>query len=142
LTQLGLISFCKTRGGKGLHVVTPLRWPRKGEKLDWPTPKGFANNVCIAIASDSPDRLLVNMAKAKRKGKVFLDHLRNDRFSTAVSPPLSPRSRPRARDFDAPDVDTGSLEPRSNEIYREIGPIVPKEIMGMGGLLRKRAASA
>ena len=95
LTQLGLISFCKTTGGKGLHVVTPLRWPRKGEKLDWPTAKGFAHDVCSAMASDSPDRFLVNMSKAKRKGKIFLDYLRNDRFSTAVAP-LSPRGRPHA----------------------------------------------
>jgi bifunctional non-homologous end joining protein LigD len=95
LTRLGLISFCKTTGGKGLHVVTPLRWPRKGEKLDWPAAKGFARDVCVAMASDSPDRFLVNMSKAKRTGKIFLDYLRNDRFSTAVAP-LSPRGRPHA----------------------------------------------
>jgi bifunctional non-homologous end joining protein LigD len=56
LTQLGLISFCKTTVGKGLHVVTPLRWPRKGDKLDWPAAKGFAHDVCIAMASSSTCR--------------------------------------------------------------------------------------
>src|SRR3954451_17777693 len=95
LTQLGLVSFCKTTGGKGLHVVTPLARPRKGEKLDWPTAKSFARDVSTAMASDSPDRFLVNMSKAKRTGKIFLDYLRNDRFATAVAP-LSPRGRPHA----------------------------------------------
>jgi bifunctional non-homologous end joining protein LigD len=95
LAQLGLVSFCKTTGGKGLHVVTPLARPRKGEKLDWPTAKNFARDVSTAMASDSPDRFLVNMSKAKRTGKIFLDYLRNDRFSTAVAP-LSPRARPHA----------------------------------------------
>src|SRR6267154_3546976 len=95
LAQLGLVSFCKTTGGKGLHVVTPLARPRKGEKLDWPTAKNFACDVSTAMASASPDRFLVNMSKAKRTGKIFLDYLRNDRFSTAVAP-LSPRARPHA----------------------------------------------
>jgi bifunctional non-homologous end joining protein LigD len=95
LAQLGLVSFCKTTGGKGLHLVTPLVRPRKGEKLNWPTAKNFARDVSTAMASDSPDRFLVNMSKAKRTGKIFLDYLRNDRFSTAVAP-LSPRARPHA----------------------------------------------
>jgi bifunctional non-homologous end joining protein LigD len=95
LAKLGLASFCKTTGGKGLHVVTPLARPRKGEKLDWPTAKSFAHEVSTVMASDSPDRFLVNMSKAKRRGKIFLDYLRNDRFSTAVAP-LSPRGRPHA----------------------------------------------
>jgi bifunctional non-homologous end joining protein LigD len=94
LAALGLVSFCKTTGGKGLHVVTPLARPKKGQTLDWPIAKQFARDICSQMASDSPDRYLINMSKAKRTGKIFLDYLRNDQFSTAVAP-LSPRGRPR-----------------------------------------------
>ena len=95
LQQLGLVSFCKTTGGKGLHVVTPLARPRKGQSLGWPAAKAFAREVCVQMAGDSPDKFLINMSKSKRTGKVFLDYLRNDRMATAVAP-LSPRGREAA----------------------------------------------
>jgi bifunctional non-homologous end joining protein LigD len=95
LSNLGLVSFCKTTGGKGLHVVTPLARPKKGQRLTWAEAKQFARDVCSTMAADSPDRYLINMSKAKRTGKIFLDYLRNDQFSTAVAP-LSPRARPNA----------------------------------------------
>jgi bifunctional non-homologous end joining protein LigD len=91
LDQLGLVSFCKTTGGKGLHVVTPLGGG-KGKKLNWAEAKGFAHDVCQQMAGDYPDRYLIKMAKSQRKGRIFLDYLRNDRMSTAVAP-LSPRMR-------------------------------------------------
>jgi bifunctional non-homologous end joining protein LigD len=91
LESLGLKTFCKTTGGKGIHVVTPLKDTKK-DRIDWKQAKAFAQKVCQQMAADSPEHYLLNMSKAQRKGKIFLDYLRNDRMSTAVAP-LSPRAR-------------------------------------------------
>jgi bifunctional non-homologous end joining protein LigD len=90
LEKLGLVTFCKTTGGKGLHVVTPLTSDRKSP--GWDTAKMFAKEICRRLAVKNPDRFVLNMAKNQRGGRIFLDYLRNDRTSTAVAP-LSPRAR-------------------------------------------------
>jgi bifunctional non-homologous end joining protein LigD len=91
LSSLGMESFCKTTGGKGMHVVVPLLSGAR-DRVTWKEAKAFAQGVCQLMASEDPERYLLNMSKAKRKGKIFLDYLRNDRMSTAVSV-LSPRAR-------------------------------------------------
>jgi bifunctional non-homologous end joining protein LigD len=93
LEDLGLATFAKTTGGKGLHVVTPFDAGKSPKtQISWPQAKAIAREICARMAADSPDKYLVNMSKEKRRGKIFLDYLRNDRMSTAVAP-LSPRAR-------------------------------------------------
>ncbi|HWT97988.1 MAG TPA: non-homologous end-joining DNA ligase [Terriglobales bacterium] len=90
LSAQDLISFCKTTGGKGLHIVVPFTSSRG--KPSWDEVKEFAHQLCRDMAADHPDLYVVKMSKGLRKGRIFLDYLRNDKMATAVAP-LSPRAR-------------------------------------------------
>jgi bifunctional non-homologous end joining protein LigD len=87
LVGIGLQSFAKTTGGKGLHVVVPL-----APKLDWDAAKEFAKWVSERFAKAYPDRYTTNMAKRARSGRIFIDYLRNGRGATAIGA-YSTRSR-------------------------------------------------
>lgn len=90
LHQLGLQSFVKTSGGKGLHVVAPLQ-----PQADWAAVKSFAKAIADAMASDNPQQYVAMAAKAKRDKRIFVDYLRNGRGATSVAP-YSTRARPGA----------------------------------------------
>ncbi len=87
LTATGLESFVKTSGGKGLHVVIPLE-----PVHTWDEVKGFARSVALKLEREQPRRFVSSMSKSKRRGKIFLDYVRNSRGSTTVAP-YSPRAR-------------------------------------------------
>jgi len=87
LAELGLTSFAMLSGGKGVHVIAPLT-----PGHSWDAHKDFARRFAEALALAEPDRFVATMSKAKRKGKIFIDWLRNQRGATAVVP-YSARSR-------------------------------------------------
>ncbi|MCY1171939.1 Multifunctional non-homologous end joining protein LigD [compost metagenome] len=81
LAELGLVSFAMLSGGKGVHVVVPLT-----PAAEWPAVKDFADRFARALGEAAPDRFVATMSKAKRKGRIFIDWLRNQRGATAVLP--------------------------------------------------------
>src|SRR5690606_12026715 len=86
--DLGLVTFPMVTGGKGIHVIAPLR-----RGLEWPEVKQFCHDFAEKLAKDEPDRFTSNIRKATRKGRMFVDYLRNERGATAVSP-YSTRAKP------------------------------------------------
>ncbi|WP_260597723.1 DNA ligase D [Sphingomonas endolithica] len=81
LAEMGLVSFAMLSGGKGVHVVVPLQ-----PEATWPAVKDFADRFARAMEAAEPARFVANMSKAKRKGRIFIDYLRNQRGATAVLP--------------------------------------------------------
>lgn len=120
LKKLKLVSFLKTTGGKGLHVVVPFaRGP------GWAEVKQFARAFADAMAKDEPDRFTINSRKAARKGRIFLDYLRNDETASAIAP-YSVRARPGA--------------PVSLPIdWKELAPLKSGAIFGIKEVLKRRA---
>jgi bifunctional non-homologous end joining protein LigD len=90
LAGIGLKSFAKTTGGKGLHVVVPLT-----PKLGWDQVKAFAKWIADSFVAQRPEAFTANMAKRARHGRIYIDYLRNGRGATAVGA-YSPRARPGA----------------------------------------------
>jgi bifunctional non-homologous end joining protein LigD len=81
LGEMDLVGFLKTTGGKGLHVVLPIR-----ATLDWDEAKSFTKSVADLMVRTFPDRFVATIAKAKRHGKILVDYFRNAREATAVAP--------------------------------------------------------
>ncbi|RWM91877.1 MAG: DNA ligase D [Mesorhizobium sp.] len=90
LKHAGLVPFIKTSGGKGLHVVAPLK-----PKAQWPEVKAFTKAIADSMTADSPGRYVSTITKSKRRGKILVDYLRNQRGATAVAA-YSTRARPGA----------------------------------------------
>ena len=90
LVELGLPALLKTSGGKGFHVMVPLK-----PKAQWNEVKTFAHDFAHAMTQSAPDHYTATLAKKARKGKIFIDYLRNGRGSTTVAP-LSLRANEEA----------------------------------------------
>jgi bifunctional non-homologous end joining protein LigD len=123
LEGLGLKSIVKTTGGKGLHVIVPLR-----PAASWATAKAFSKAIADGLARDEPKIFLATASKAARKGRIYVDYLRNDRGSTAVGAYCA-RARPGlpvAMPLDWRDV-TESLQPADYTIETVSKVALPKE---------------
>ena len=114
LAAIGLTSFAKTTGGKGLHVVVPI-----APDAEWREAKAFTKRLAEIMSQERPDLYLAKISKAERAGRIFIDYLRNDPTSTAVGPystrsrPGAPVSLPIAWDQVTPALDTSAFNVRT-----------------------------
>ena len=113
LGAIGLESWPLLTGGKGVHVIVPVR--PEGE---WDEVRAFARNFCLALAGLAPERFTTALPKAQRRGRIFLDYLRNQRTATAIMPWSL-----RARDGTpiAVPVDWGELESAMSAVAMTFG---------------------
>lgn len=133
LAGMGLASFAKTTGGKGLHVVVPIE-----RRYPWKAAKGFARAVAQRMAEEEPKRYLTRAALAERRGRIFIDYLRNDATATAIAP-YSTRARPGApvaTPLDWHEVEPG-LDARAFTIET-----VPKRLAAAGDPWEKIGSAA
>jgi bifunctional non-homologous end joining protein LigD len=126
LAQMGLVSFAMVTGGKGVHVIVPLT-----PAAEWPKVKDFAHRLAVALAATEPDRFTAALAKARRKGRIFIDYLRNQRGATAVLPYSA-----RARDY-APIA-----APLSWEELRDLGSPARWHIGDAAEMVRRAASKS
>ncbi|HEY8146755.1 MAG TPA: non-homologous end-joining DNA ligase [Kofleriaceae bacterium] len=108
LEGLGLQSFVKTTGGKGLHLVVPIE-----RRTDWDETKEFCHQVAVALTRMRPDRYVAVAGKGKRHGKIFVDYLRNGFGASAIAP-YSTRSRegaPVAAPITWDELEAGTVRP-------------------------------
>jgi bifunctional non-homologous end joining protein LigD len=81
LERVGLRSYPLVSGGKGVHVIAPL-----AGDVAWPEAKAFCKAIALRLATAEPERFVATLSKARRKGRLFIDYLRNERGSTAIAP--------------------------------------------------------
>ena len=123
LADIGLTTFPMLSGGKGFHLVAPLDAPRR---LD--AGEGLLHAFADRVGGEAPERYVANMAKAKRKGRIFVDYLRNERGSTAIAPystrtattRRSPRRSPGRKRRRSPPP-TSSRSPTCRSARKKIG---------------------
>jgi bifunctional non-homologous end joining protein LigD len=130
LEGIGLKTFIKTSGGKGLHVVLPIA------PAPWEDVKKFCRTVAEAMAADEPEKYVASAIKAKRGGRIFVDYLRNSREATAIAP-YSTRARPGAPvAMPITWSELGSLESASrytvNNVMQRLGRLRKDPWAGIG----------
>ena len=113
LGQLGLASFCRTTGGKGLHVVVPLT---PSPDWDWERVKNFCRAFAELMVAEEPDRYVAHVKIADRHGRILIDWLRNAIGNTAIGS-FCPRARPGRHGRDAARLGRGNAKARSHALY-------------------------